>query len=192
MSRVVVVLLAFRTGLGHEEEKAARHGEMRRELQKKSYFSNYEVWGSDQSNSVSGQSSKGVKGSYLWVWDADSIQNQLQGGGNAVPKPCTPTAKKGPCDVLDIFPGTLQEHGKDGKATSNKLADVDGFGRLHGTAKDPFNRYVSLNLFAPSGGYVGIIDAQTKEAVGLFRVTKFAYSGTKKSRSVHPFETVRE
>ena len=33
----------------------------------------YEVWGSDQSNTVTGETSAGVNGSFLWIWDSDSI-----------------------------------------------------------------------------------------------------------------------
>jgi hypothetical protein len=45
------------------------------------------------------------------------------------------------------------------------------FGKLHGALPDPQNQYVNVNMFAPNGGYVGIMDGETKEAVALFRVT---------------------
>ena len=45
---------------------------------------------------------------------------------------------------------------------------------------DPQSRYMNLNIFAPKGGYVGIMDGETKEAIALFRV-----SGTSSGRSVH-------
>lgn len=35
----------------------------------------------------------------------------------------------------------------------------------------PQGRYMTANIFASGGGYVGVIDVKTKEAVGLFRAT---------------------
>jgi len=137
----------------------------------------YEVWGSDQSNSVAGEAIAGVKGSFLWIWDSESIHDQLNGGTDATPLSCTPKQSTGPCDLLDVFPKKLT----DGSGTF--LADLSSFGRLHGVIKDPFNRYVNANIFAPSGGYIGVIDTETKEAIGLFRVTKT--TGTGVERSVH-------
>ena len=88
------------------------------------------MWGSDQSKSVAGETSAGVLGSFLWIWDLDDIQEQLNvnGGANAEPLSCTctPSAAEGPCDLLDIFPGDLTEVGSDAK-----LEDLDAFGRLH-------------------------------------------------------------
>jgi len=43
--------------------------------------------------------------------------------------------------------------------------------------KDPTERYVTVSLFAPGGGYIGVIDTLTKEAIGLFRATQFRYMG---------------
>eukprot|EP00986_Skeletonema_menzelii_P014889 scaffold10550_cov119-Skeletonema_menzelii.AAC.1 len=123
----------------------------------------YEVWGSDQSNSVAGETSAGVHGSFLWIWDSDDIQDQLNGGADAKPLSCTPSAAEGPCDLLDIFPGV---------GSGAKVEDLDAFGRLHGVLPDPFNLYVTANIFAPTGGYVGVIDTATKEAIALFRVTE--------------------
>jgi hypothetical protein len=51
---------------------------------------------------------------------------------------------------------------------------------LHGLIPDPQNRYFTVNVFAPDGGYVGIIDARRKEAIVLFRVTDMNVG-----RSVH-------
>ncbi len=138
----------------------------------------YEVWGADQSNSVAGESSAGVKGSFLWIWDSDSIQDQVAGGADAKPLSCTPNDTEGPCDLLDIFPQDLKEVGTD-----TLLGDLPAFGRLHGVIKDPSNRYVTANIFTPTGGYVGVLDTETKEAVALFRVT--ATTGNASQRSVH-------
>lgn len=140
----------------------------------------YEVWGSDQSNSVDDEDTPGVKGSYLWIWDSDSIQAQLAGGSDAVPLGCTPDVdQRGPCNLLDVFPRELVQ-----SDTDNKLEDLERFGRLHGMIKDPLTqRYINANIFAPGGGYIGIIDAETKEAVALFRVTKTG--GTATERGVH-------
>lgn len=143
----------------------------------------YEVWASDQSNSVAATESPGTKGSFLWIWDSESIQGQLDKSGDAKPLSCTPLTAHGPCDLLEIFPQTLAEYGADDFATGKKLEDLDAFGRLHGVIKDPSNRYVNANIFAPGGGYVGVIDTETKEAIGLFRVTKVASTNTQ--RSVH-------
>ena len=88
----------------------------------------------------------------------------------------------GPCDLLEVFPQDLEEYNANGMPTGNTLADVSGFGRLHGMLPDPLNRYFNVNIFAPGGGYVGIIDAETKEAVSLFRVTEM---NTSAKRSVH-------
>lgn len=136
----------------------------------------YEVWASDQSNSVPGQNSAGVKGSFLWIWASGAIQHHIEGVLDAIPLSCSPSKDVGPCNLLDIFPQDLTDQ------NGNLLGDLNGFGRLHGVTKDPSNRYVAANIFAPEGGYVGVIDTLTKEAIGLFRVTK---TGTAGGRSVH-------
>ena len=138
----------------------------------------YEVWGCDQSNSVAGELSPGVNGSFLWIWDSDSIQDQVTGGADAKPLSCTPNDTEGPCDLLDIFPRDLKEVGTD-----TLLEDLPAFGRLHGVIKDPSTRYVTANIFTPTGGYVGVMDTETKEAIALFRVT--ATTGNASQRSVH-------
>jgi hypothetical protein len=146
-----------------------------RALRSKAGGGKYEVWGSDQSNSVAGEGSAGVKGSFLWIWDSESIKAQLAGGADATPLSCTPGIDVGPCDLLDIFPpGELKEVGTD-----TALEDLSSFGRLHGVLKDPSNRYVTVNIFTPGGGYVGVMDTETKEAIALFRVTQTT------GRSVH-------
>jgi hypothetical protein len=148
----------------------------------------YEYWASDQSNSVPGQASLGVKGSYLWIWDSADVDRQLGGGSAAQPIACgsnrTPS-NRGPCNLLDVFPSSLVEVDGSGNPTGNKLADLPGFGRLHGMLSDPQNRYVNANIFAPSGGYVGVIDTRTKEAISLFRVTGTNFPTASNARSVH-------
>ncbi len=103
----------------------------------------YEVWASDQSNSVAGESSYGFKGSYLWIWDSEDIKNQLETGTDAKPLPCIPSATVGPCDLLEVFPQDLVSS-LDG---STQLGSLPRFGRLHGMIKDPQNRYVNANIF---------------------------------------------
>mmetsp|Transcript_27182 Transcript_27182/g.32137 ORF Transcript_27182/g.32137 Transcript_27182/m.32137 type:complete len:626 (-) Transcript_27182:326-2203(-) len=142
----------------------------------------YEVWGSDQSNSVPSQSSAGINGSYLWIWDSKSIGTQLEGGADATPLSCTPSDSTGPCNLLDVFPSVLVENSSTG-VLPNTLSDLPKFGRLHGMLKDPQNKYVTANIFAPGGGYIGVIKTSTKEAVALFRVT--AFDQNPNERSVH-------
>lgn len=151
----------------------------------------YEVWASDQSNSITGAPAPGTVGSYLWIWDSRDIEAQLAGKGDAIPIGCGKNnggkskSNVGPCDLLDVFPQNLREYDANGDATGNALADLNGFGRLHGMLPDPQNRYVTANIFAPSGGYVGIIDTETKGAVALFRVTGTNVGGGNDVRSVH-------
>ena len=149
----------------------------------------YEVWGSDQSNSVAGVEAAGVNGSFMWIWDNYSIELQLAGGPPARAVGCSADASVGgPCDLQDVFPGTLVEVDGAGQPTGAKLADLDNFGRLHGMLPDPLGKYVAGAIFAPGGGYVGIIDATTKEAVALFRATGTNVGNSTDVRSVHmPF-----
>ena len=141
----------------------------------------YEIWGADQSNSVSGVDDRGVSGSWIWVWDSKDVEAQLKGGEAAKPLGCDGNnlAGAGPCNLYDVFPSTLVENNSNG-STGKSLGDLSGFGRLHGMLPDPQNLYMNVNIFAPNGGYIGIIDGETKEAVALFRVT-----GTNVGRSVH-------
>ena len=141
----------------------------------------YEIWGSDQSNSVADVDLRGVSGSWLWVWDSKDVETQLQGGEAAKPIGCNGNniAGEGPCNLYDVFPSTLEENDSNG-STGKNLSELSGFGRLHGMLPDPQNLYMNVNIFAPDGGYIGIIDGETKEAVALFRVT-----GTNIGRSVH-------
>lgn len=145
----------------------------------------YEVWGSDQSNSVAGVETAGTNGSFIWIWDSSDIEEQLAGGPPATPLGCAGGSDVGPCDLLDVFPGTLVEVDSDGNPTGAKLAELESFGRLHGMLPDPFGRYVSANIFASGGGYVGIIDTVTKEAIALFRATGTNVGGGVDVRSAH-------
>ena len=141
----------------------------------------YEIWGSDQSNSLAGVDSPGLKGSWLWIWNSKDVEKQIKSGEIAKPLGCDGQniAGKGPCNLNDIFPATLMEYDRNGK-TIETLADKTSFGRLHGMLPDPQNLYMNANIFSPKGGYVGIIDGETKEAVALVRVT-----GSSAGRSVH-------
>lgn len=145
--------------------------------------SGYEVWAADQSNSIAGQP-LGTRGGLIWIWDSVDIERQIAGGPLATPVGCdgnnSAHASPGPCDMLALFPASLKEHDASGRATGATLGTSVGFGRLHGLIPDPQNRYFTVNVFAPDGGYVGIIDARRKEAVALFRVTDMNVG-----RSVH-------
>ena len=140
----------------------------------------YEVWGADQSNSVSSAPARGTIGSLIWVWNSEDIHAQITNGTPAQPLGCDGNNNPGdgPCDLLDVFPGTLAEHDSNG-TTGASLGDYD-YGRLHGALPDPQNRYMNINLFGPGNGFVGILDGITKEAVALFRVT-----GTSAGQRVH-------
>lgn len=144
----------------------------------------YEIWGSDQSNSVSGVETPGIKGGLIWVWDSQDMEKQIKSGISAQPLGCDGNNRPGdgPCDINVVFPGNLAEYDENG-ATGQTIDDLPGFGRLHGMLTDPQNKYLNVNLFAPGGGYVGIIDGETKEAIALFRVT--ATNGSNPQRSVH-------
>ncbi|MFK7992489.1 MAG: hypothetical protein AB8B87_00020 [Granulosicoccus sp.] len=149
---------------------------------------NYQIWASDQSNSVAGVETPGTRGSYLWIWESSDLAVQIEGGVDAPPVSCVPAENDestGPCDLLDVFPQDLAEIDADGNATGQSLGDLNGFGRLHGMLADPQNRYVNANIFAPGGGFVGVIDIQTREAIALFRVTGTNVGGNTGVRSVH-------
>ena len=138
----------------------------------------YEVWASDQSNSVAGEASRGVNGSFIWVWRSEDVQTQIDGGATAQPVGCA-GGIPAPCDIHAVFPGALAQVGTGG-ATGSTLATLPRFGRLHGMIADPQDMYMNVNMFAPAGGYIGIVDGATKEAVALFRV-----SSTTAGRSLH-------
>lgn len=144
----------------------------------------YEIWGSDQSNSVPGLDSLGVEGGLIWIWDSQDLEQQIESGIPAQPLGCDGQNRPGdgPCDVKAVFPPNLAEY-DDNRPTGNRLGDLPGLGRLHGMLTDPQNKYLNVNLFTPGGGYVGIIDGDTKEAIALFRAT--ATNGSGPERSVH-------
>jgi hypothetical protein len=139
----------------------------------------FEIWAPDQANSAPNQTAFGVKGGFLYIWDSTDLEQQ---GSNATPKPCGPSATQGPCDLLDVFPQALAEYRQDGTPTGKTLESSGVFGRCHGVLGDHTGRYVNVNMFVPGGGYIGVMDTQTKEAIGLFRVTEF---NTATGRSVH-------
>lgn len=146
----------------------------------------YEIWASDQSNSTAGAGGLGVSGSYIYVWDSADVETQLAGGATAKPLGCGADANKaamGPCDINDIFPANLTD--EDGNALRT-ATDPNGFGRLHGMLSDPQGKYMNFNLFKTGGdgGLVGIMDAETKTAVALFRVAQTSAPGGN-GRSVH-------
>ena len=133
----------------------------------------YEVYASDQSNSVGGVASRGVDGSFIWVWQGEDVETQATGGAGAVPVRY---------DMHDVFPGTLVETGT-GTTLGALHASGENFGRLHGMLSDPQGMYMNINMFVTgglAGGYVGIIDGATKEPVALFQVTKTGHG-----RSLH-------
>ena len=148
----------------------------------------YEVWASDQSNSVPGAAARGTQGSFLWIWDSGDIERQLAGGPDAEPLGCGKGWRTrqvaGPCDLNDVFPADLTEVDADGSPTGETRGSLPGFGRLHGMLPDPQDRYLTANIFAPGGGYVGVLDRRTKTAVALFRVTGTNVAGAD-TRSVH-------
>lgn len=145
----------------------------------------YEVWGSDQSNSVPNKS-VGKDGSFIWIWNSEDVDKQMTKGTLAEPLGCdgNDVPGGGPCDIKDVFPASLQQH--DGSEltteTLGSLSADGGFGKLHGMLADPQNLYMNFNSFVTdgTGGYIGIMDGRTKEAVALFRVTEVA-AGVRRS-----------
>src|SRR5688572_1818620 len=75
----------------------------------------YEVWGSDQSNSVPGAAGLGLDGSQLWIWHSDDVEEQARGGVAAEPIPCAGTGA--PCDTNLVFPASLVEHDENNVPT---------------------------------------------------------------------------
>ncbi len=144
----------------------------------------YEVWASDQSNSVAGAPGIGKDGSYLQIFEGADVEAYVAGtGGSPAPIACAGTTA--PCDAHAVFPSTLVENDTSGPtgetlATSNSVAlgttvgtgDDLSIGRLHGALPDPQHKYVNVNLFSGGRGYVGVVTADTKEAIALWRVTK--------------------
>ena len=102
----------------------------------------YEVWASDQSNSAAGQSNLGVKGSFLWIFDSQDIETQIDTGTSAEPLKCYDSQQPGEaCDILEVFPQNLEQYEQRNngklKRTMKSLGDLPGFGRLHGVIRDP-------------------------------------------------------
>ncbi|MCK5395418.1 MAG: hypothetical protein KAJ32_05460 [Gammaproteobacteria bacterium] len=135
----------------------------------------YEVWAADQSNSVAGVASRGVSGSYLWIWDGKDVGNQIKGKSTAVPTKI---------NLYDAFDSGLVEMDTSGP-TGETLGSSPKFGRLHGMIADPQQKYMNINSFVPGGGYVGIMDGATKEAIALFRVTQTNAALSGSGRSLH-------
>lgn len=130
---------AFTTAQPEQERKSKSEDD-------KSKQTRYELWAADQSNSAPGQSSLGVKGSFLWIFDSDDVKAQLNGGPEAPAQSCSPSPDStGPCDLLAMFPQNLMEYGQDGP-TGLQLGELEGFGRLHGVLPDPSGRYVTANM----------------------------------------------
>ena len=142
----------------------------------------YEVWSGDQSNSVAGQVTAGVKGGYLYIFDSVDIAAQMGGGAPAQALDCGTVP--GPCDLNAVFPPGLVEMDAGGSPTGMTLGDLSGFARLHAIEHDPQGRYVALSLHGLSGGFVGIMDAATKAPVALFRATGTNADGGFERRSV--------
>jgi hypothetical protein len=133
----------------------------------------YELWASDQSNTVPGKAALGIDGSLIWIWNNEAIEDQLDGGPAASPVPCAGTAA--PCDTNLVFPTGLSEHNEFNSPTGN-LRPLAG--RLHSAFIDPQQKYALLSFFAPGGGMIGVMDAETKEAIALFRATQTATGRT--------------
>ena len=153
----------------------------------------YEVWGADQSNSVANTGARGVDGSLIWIWKSEDVIAQVESGNQGKPNRAKPIGcdgnnapGDGPCDLHDVFPGTLVETEDDGTTmTGETLGSLPAFGRLHGMIADPQNMYMNINSFVPGGGYVGIMDGATKEAIALWRVTQTDSTLSGNGRSLH-------
>lgn len=138
----------------------------------------YELWAADQSNSVAGMPGIAQSGSFLQIFDSADVEDYMNGGPAAAPQPCA--GVPAPCDIHALFPGTLVENDVNGPTgatldTSNPVGPegkIRSIGRLHGALPDPQHKYVNMNFFSGGRGYVGILSADTKEAVALWRVTK--------------------
>lgn len=127
----------------------------------------YELWGSDQSNSVAGETGLGLNGSFVWIWHSEDVKKQIKGGPIAQPLPCAGTSA--PCDTNLVFPAALAEYNEFSNPTGSTRPLT---GRLHSSFIDPQRKYALLSFFAPGGGMIGIMDAETKEGVALFRATQ--------------------
>ena len=142
----------------------------------------YEIWGSDLSNSVGGQITLGAKGGYLYIFDSADVAGQMAGCAEALPLDCG--SVPAPCDLNALFPAGLVEWDASGAPTGMTLGDFRGFARLHAVEHDPQGRYVALSLHGLRGGFVGIMDATTKQPLALFRATGTNADGGFEQRSV--------
>ena len=88
----------------------------------------YEIWASDQSNSVQNAPGIGSEGGFMWIWDSKGIKELIETGIQPEPLPCYPDQTVGPCDVLHVFPQSLLEYSDNTTPTSSDLGDLDGFG----------------------------------------------------------------
>lgn len=156
MGLLAWVLIASPQVAAGKDGRGGSHGDVR-----------YELWASDQSNTVVGKGALGIDGSLLWIWDNKTIEKQVDGGRSAAPMPCAGTAA--PCDTNLVFPAGLSEYNEFNAFTGNMRPSA---GRLHSAFIDPQQKYALLSFFAPGGGMVGVMDAETKEAVALFRATQ--------------------
>ncbi len=144
----------------------------------------YEVWGTDQSNSKAGAAAIGTQGSSMYIWDSADVEAQIAGGATATPMGCGADANvagAGPCAMEDVFPGTLTD--ENGKTLATAFGA--GFARMHGSLSDPQGKYMNVNMFLTggAGGFVGIMDGNTKEAIALWQVSMSGASAG--GRSVH-------
>ncbi|WP_342346934.1 hypothetical protein [uncultured Nitrospira sp.] len=127
----------------------------------------YELWGSDQSNSVAGETGLGLNGSFVWIWHSVDVKKQIKGGLVAQPIPCAGTSA--PCDTNLVFPAALAEYNEFNNPTGSTRPLT---GRLHSSFIDPQRKYALLSFFAPGGGMIGVMDGETKEGIALFRATQ--------------------
>jgi hypothetical protein len=143
------------------KNKNAKKGRKKKRKSDQDDSTHYEVWASDQSNSVPNQISLGMKGSFMWIYDSTDIHKLLSSPSSSAndikPLSCLPGTAIGPCNVLDVFPRNLEQlDGTTGFKTGLKLDDLNGFGRLHGVFVDEStNKYINANFFAPGGAYIG-------------------------------------
>ena len=76
----------------------------------------YEIWGSDQSNSVSGVASRGVDGSYMWIWDSEDVDVQLAGAIGS-PNACRAVGNANGKNPISIIIPCHRVIGSDGRLT---------------------------------------------------------------------------
>ncbi|MBL8054730.1 MAG: hypothetical protein JNK03_15255, partial [Nitrospira sp.] len=136
MGLLAWVLIASPQVAAGKDGRGGSHGDVR-----------YELWASDQSNTVVGKGALGIDGSLLWIWDNKTIEKQVDGGRSAAPMPCAGTAA--PCDTNLVFPAGLSEYNEFNAFTGNMRPPA---GRLHSAFIDPQQKYALLSFFAPGGG----------------------------------------